>query len=104
MTSKAPVLRNIEGLESTREKLESELRDLKEENYAASPASKITESQIRKIIQWNATNIKDSLPSLVEKIFLDPKTTFCEVIYGVKVASPRGFVLNAVISRIVRLG
>ncbi len=91
MTNKAPVLRKVERLESDRETLESELRDLKEENDAASSASKITESQVKKIIQWDEFDIKDSLPSLVERIVLDPKTTSCEVIYGVKMASPRGF-------------
>ena len=86
-----PVLRKIDKLEAGRQQLEKEYIELEAENEAAKAAARITPAQVKKILKWNEADIASSLPSLVEKIVLNEETTHCQVVYCVKVASPRGF-------------
>jgi hypothetical protein len=67
-----------------------ELQEIEAENQAAREAANITPAQIRKIIQWNQTDIGCTLPSLVDHIVLPEDITLCNIVYCVKVASPRG--------------
>ena len=87
----APMLRKIDELEEQRDRINAEMQELIAENLAARDAARITRSQVEKIIRWNQPEIEDTLPSLVERIILNPQTTSCEVVYSVKMASPRGF-------------
>lgn len=103
MENKAPALRNIDDLENQRETLVKELDRLKEENSTNREAANITEAQVKKALQWHDADIKDHLPSLVEKIILNPQTIHCEILYGVKVASPRGTELVAVLAQAINL-
>jgi hypothetical protein len=101
MENRAPALRNIEELEQQRERLVADLDRLRQENQAFRDAANITETHVRKVLNWQENDIKDNLPSMVEKIILNPQTNHCEIVYSVRVASPRDVELHAVLAEIV---
>lgn len=98
LSDRSPIMRKIEGLERDRAELEVELGEMERQNAATLAAAGITETEIRRIIQWNV-DTEELLPTVVERIILDPATLRCEIVYSVNVASPRGADIIAVLSR-----
>lgn len=90
MSEKGPVLRKIESLEQDKSNIEHELKELEAENRTIKAAGSITEDEVRKLVEIS-DDMEELIPSLVERIILNPKTLQCEIHYSVKLASPRGF-------------
>lgn len=107
MTERGPALRRIEELEHSLREGRKELARLEEDAAEAAAMSKVTTAQVEHVLANLARTLRSAsdraglraaLEGLIEKVELDPVTLTGVVHYrvaaGVKVASPRGTVLN----------
>lgn len=101
----APALRKIDQLEGERKAIARELAEAEKEAAAAAIYARITESDVRAMLEAMVTQVdrldreslKDWLARILERIELDPQTLNCRLHYritpamGDRLASPRDY-------------